>query len=186
MTEFKLVDITQNFILPKYLLTGDLISKLFSVDNFGKKYAGLYWTYIALKITSFQYGNQVYDFWFYRSAKDIGKIARLSAKQVQRYIQALIRLELILAIKNPGKKNFITNPGLRKLFEGTFKKLPNKPIYFFRISNLSETAIEEAILKAKDVCKWYDDKYHLKVRSAKARVVRKMKEAGFLDNIQRA
>jgi hypothetical protein len=147
----KLTDLNLNFVIPKYLLIGDKISTLFSIENFGKKYSGLYWTYMALKITSFQYGNKEYDFWFYRSAKDIGRVAKLSEKPVQQYIQALIRLGLILAIKNPKKKDFETNPGLKKLFKRNFIRLPNKPIYFFKISNLSEDAIDNSILKNKEV-----------------------------------
>lgn len=148
-----------NYILPKYLITGEAITKLFSIDNFGKKYAGLYHTYIALKIISLQFGNPDNAYWFYRSAKDIGHIARLSEKQIQRYIQVLIRLELILAIKNPGKQALKNNPGLKNLFEEKFKKQPNKPIYFFKVLNLSKETITGKISQAKVINLWFESQY---------------------------
>jgi len=96
------------------------------------------------------------------SAKDIGHIARLSEKQIQRYIQVLIRLELILAIKNPGQKVLNSNPGLYRLFIEKFKKLPNKPIYFFKVLSLSEEKIKEKSLKAKGINLWFENQYKTK------------------------
>lgn len=169
----KPIDLKLNYYIPKYLISGEKISNLFSIKNFGKKYSGLYYTFLSLKISSLDYGNKEYDFWFYRSAKNLGALARLSEKQVQRYVQVLIRLKLIIAIKNPKGKDLNANPGLKKLLEENFKQLPNKPIYFFRIVNLSIESIDKAMLIAKDVNKWFDDKYHLKIRAAKTRALKK-------------
>jgi len=182
MTE---IDLTQSFVLPKYLFIGEPISELFSIKNFGKKAGGLYWTYIALKMISLQYGNPDNDFWFYRSAKEIGRIARLSEKPIQHYVQVLIRLGLILAIKNPGPDDYMRNPGLVRLVHDKFKKLPNKPIYFFRISNLSNEAIEKATPKAKEVDNWFNDKYQTGLRAKRDRELRKMEKAFNLPKIPR-
>jgi len=78
------------------------------------------------------------------------------------------------------------NPGLKKLFKERFITIPNKPIYFFRISNLSNSAIENAILKAKDIDRWFNDHYKIKLRATKKRYLKRMEENDFLDESSKA
>ena len=172
------VDITLNYILPKNIFSKKF-NDLFSINNFGKKHSGISWTYIALKIESLRFINKDYDCWFYRSFSDIGETAKLKEDQVGKYIQVLIRLGLILAIKNPKKEDLTKNPGLKQLINSGFKRLPNKHIYFFKVLSTSDKIIEEAKLKAKDVNNWFEEKYQTKKRSAKNRQLRKIKEAGW-------